>query len=166
MRTGSGPSFKHLAAALQFLRDREDVLSSRLGVVGFCMGGGFALSLALREDLAVSAPFYGQVPARADELEGVCPVVGSFGGRDAVFAPHGRRLKRHLEKLGAEHDVKVYPAAGHSFMSQHEAGALDRLYAVGPMKVAYHHESAEDAWRRMLGFFQTHLETTSESDVT
>lgn len=161
LKSGEGPAYKHMSAALAYLRDREDVLSSHLAAVGFCMGGGFVLNLALREQLEVVAPFYGDVPSEADALRGVCPVVASYGGRDAVFAPQGKRLDRHLKQLDVPHDVKIYPRAGHSFMSQHEPGFMDSFYAIGPMKVSYDPDAAEDAWNRMQSFFSEHLDPTA-----
>ena len=152
----SGTALRDLECATQHLAQLPEVDGSRIGVAGFCMGGGFALLLALTAKLQVAAPFYGS-SLREDELRDICPVVGSYGGRDSVFAPEGRKLKRRLERTGVAHDVKIYDDAGHSFMSQHEPTALNRLGSIGPLKVGYDPEAAEDAWQRMLGFFAEHL---------
>lgn len=157
LRRREGPAFADLDAALAWLAARPEADPTRLGVVGFCLGGGFALALALRAGLRVAAPFYGDVPAEAEALRGICPVVGGYGGRDRVFGPQGERLVRHLETLGVPHDVRVYPEAGHSFMSQHPPGWMLRLGAIGPMRVGYDEACAEDSWRRMLAFFERHL---------
>jgi carboxymethylenebutenolidase len=153
---GAGEAFDDLEAARGWLTTREEVDARRLGVIGFCMGGGFALLYALRAPLGVAATFYGAAPKTAKELEGVCPVLGSFGGRDRVFAPHGRRLERMLSDLGVPHDVRVYADAGHSFMSHH-SGVFARLSAYGPMKVGYNAAAAEDSWQRIEAFFREHL---------
>jgi carboxymethylenebutenolidase len=124
------------------------------------MGGGFALLFAVRAPLGATANFYGEVPAEASELRGICPVLGSFGGQDRMFGPKAALLERHLSELGVEHDVKVYPHAGHSFMSRNE-GLLARLGAVGPMRVAYDPAAAEDSWQRIEAFFGRHLGTAA-----
>jgi carboxymethylenebutenolidase len=136
---------------------RPEVVGERIAIAGFCLGGGFALIAALQGPYKAAAPYYGEVAKDLKHLEGICPVVGGYGGRDRIFASHGERLERHLTTLGVEHDVKVYPDAGHSFMSQHDQTLLVRLAARGPMKVGYDANAAEDSWRRMLTFFERHL---------
>ncbi len=157
MRSGRGVALDDLECARQYLGERSEVDAERLGVAGFCMGGGFALLLATTSWYRAAAPYYGQVAKTADEMRGTCPIVGGYGGRDRVFAPHGRRLKRHLETLGVAHDVEVYDDAGHSYMSQHAESFGKKLSAIGPMKVAYDEAAAEDSWARMLSFFDEHV---------
>jgi carboxymethylenebutenolidase len=157
MSRGDGPAFARLDAARAHLAGRADVDAGRIGVTGFCMGGGFALYWAARGGLEVCAPFYGQVPATADELRRVCPVVASFGQLDRPFLGHARRLELHLTELGVAHDVKIYPGVGHAFMNDHGGGLLAALGRRTSMHAAYDETAAEDAWRRMLGFFAEHL---------
>jgi carboxymethylenebutenolidase len=156
LRRKDGPAFADLEAARAWLAARPEVDPSRTGVAGFCMGGGFALLYAVRAPLGAAAVFYGDVPKAADELRGVCPVVAGFGGRDRFFAPQGRRLEQHLKQLGVPHDVRIYPAAGHSYMSRH-TGLLATLAAHGPMAVGFDAEAEADSWARMEAFFRTHL---------
>ncbi len=158
LRRGTGDAFDDLEAARAWLAERPEVDASRIGVAGFCMGGGFALLFAVRAPVGAAAPFYGDVPKRADDLDGVAPVVASYGGRDRIFAPHAERLRSHLTELGVPHDVKVYPGAGHSFMNEHDGGLLETVGRVGPMKVGFDPEASEDAWRRVLDFFAVHLD--------
>jgi carboxymethylenebutenolidase len=146
-----------LDAARAWLATRPEVDATRIGVVGFCMGGGFALLYAMHTPLGVAGTFYGDVPKTADGLRGVCPVLGGFGGRDRIFAPQGRRLEQLLGELGVAHDVKVYPEAGHSFMSRHEPGVLTTLGAWGPMAAGFDPEAEADSWRRIEAFFGEHL---------
>jgi carboxymethylenebutenolidase len=145
-----------LDAARRWLAARPEVDPARTGVVGFCFGGGFALLWAVNAPLGAAGVFYGEVPKSAEELRGVCPVVGGFGGRDRIFAPHGQRLEAHLAQLGVPHDVRVYPEAGHSFMSAH-TGLLATLGAWGPMAVGFDLAAEADSWARLEVFFRTYL---------
>ncbi|MFQ5472083.1 MAG: dienelactone hydrolase family protein [Dehalococcoidia bacterium] len=155
-RKGGGRALKAIEASRAWLADRPEVDASRIGVAGFCMGGGFALLMGTTSTVGVAATFYGDLPDRAEDLEGVCPVIASYGGRDRLFAKKGRRLKRYLDDLGVSNDVKVYDDAGHSFMSQH-SGLTARIGALSPLRVRYNEPAAEDAWSRMLSFFAEHL---------
>jgi carboxymethylenebutenolidase len=158
LRAGQGTSVRDADAAREWIAARDDVDASRIGVAGFCFGGGFALLYAVKAPVGATAPFYGAVPKETARLEGICPVVASFGGRDRPLAKHGPRLENHLRKLGVPHDVKVYEDAGHSFMSQFVPGPFMRaIGSKGPMKAGYVEEAAEDAWKRVLSFFSQHL---------
>lgn len=156
MRSGRGAPLVQLDRAVAFLRNLSGVDEARIGVAGFCMGGGFALWTALRSPMKVAAPYYGDVPSE-DELRGICPVVAGYGARDAIFAPKGRALKRRLDRVGVPNDVRIYENAGHSYMSRHEPGLVRSIGAKGPMKASYEHAAAEDSWQRMLAFFEAHL---------
>jgi len=150
-----------------WLAARPEVDAGRIGVIGFCLGGGFALAAATREEFGVAGVAYGAVPDEASALEGICPVVASYGGRDRVYGSHGDRLAGHLRRLGVEHDVKTYPDSGHSFMNRHPALALPRWSPVAALtpstpvnpllRVGYDPDDAEDSWRRILAFFAEQL---------
>jgi carboxymethylenebutenolidase len=152
----TGPTFDALEAARTWLAGHPAVDPARLGVIGFCMGGGFALLLAARAPYRASAVFYGAVPQDAAALEGACPIVAGFGARDRMFATQGRRLQRHLKRLQVPHDVVIYPDAGHSFMNRHR-GPLAKVGAWGPLRVGYDPAAADDSWRRIEAFFAEHL---------
>jgi len=156
LRRGEGPAFADLEAARAFLAARPDVDAAHTGVVGFCLGGSFALLWATKAPLGAAGVFYGEVPKTADRLRGVCPVVAGYGGRDRIFASQGERLERLLAEIGAEHDVRLYPEAGHSFMSHH-TGAMAWIMSWGPMAVGNDPAAEADSWTRLERFFRAHL---------
>ena len=156
LQRGEGPAFADLDAARAWLGGRPEVDASRIGAVGFCMGGGYALLYAVRAPLGVTAAFYGDVPKTADGLRGVCPVLGGYGGRDRLFAKQGARLEVLLRELGVPHDVRIYPDAGHSYMSPH-TGVMATIGAWGPMAVGYDPAAAADSWARIESFFRQYL---------
>jgi carboxymethylenebutenolidase len=154
IKAGSGPAFEVLDACRGWLAERPDC-TGKTGVIGFCMGGGFALMCAPRDGYSAAAANYGVVPADAeDALAGSCPVAGSYGGKDAMGVSHPKRLEAALTALGVPHDVKVYPEAGHGFMSPRPAvlAPLTKL-----ARLQYDKASAEDAWQRIFAFFGTYL---------
>lgn len=155
-RSGRGPAYEDIEAARRWLTQRTDC-TGRVGIIGFCMGGGFAVLSAPRYDFDAASVNYGEVPADATErLRGACPIVASYGRRDRTLRGRAARLERALGELGVPHDVKEYPEAGHSFLNRINAGPiLGSLMEVAHFN--HHHQSAEDAWRRILTFFDEHL---------
>ena len=155
-RSGKGAAYDDIEAARRWLAERDDC-TARVGVIGFCMGGGFALLSAARSDFDAASVNYGEVPNDAStRLAGACPIVASFGARDRTLRGRAARLEDALSELGIEHDVKEYPDAAHSFLNRINAGPiLGRGLAIAGF--SYHHSSAEDAWRRILAFFDDYL---------
>jgi carboxymethylenebutenolidase len=140
------------------LAARDHLLSlpectGRVGIAGFCMGGGFALVMSPK-GFGASAPFYGTPLPRelSETLDGACPIVASFGARDPLGAGAPKKLQRVLEQKGIANDIKVYQGAGHSFADKLPAQPLLRITGFG-----YNQAATEDAWARVFSFFGEHL---------
>ncbi len=97
------------------------------------------------------------LPPSPDVLDGACPVVASYGGRDRFLAGAAAQLEYQLTQLGVEHDVMEYPEAGHSFLNDEQSlpwylAPVLRDAGIGPEP-----QSAADARARIERFFAHHL---------
>jgi carboxymethylenebutenolidase len=151
-----GDLFDDLDAVRRWLAD-HDSGTGRVGVIGFCLGGGYALLLAGLGGYEASSVNYGSVPKDAMTLlANACPIVGS-GERThcAATCPAGSGATA----AGVAHDIKVYPDAGHAFLNDHVPAEVPRWAMVaGRLSATYYHEpSAIDARRRIVAFFDAHV---------
>lgn len=127
--------------------------SGRVGIAGFCMGGQFALVMSPK-GFGASAPFYGAPLPRhlSETLDGACPIVASFGGRDPMGRGAPERLREVTARKNITADIKVYPGVGHSFANELPGQPLLRIAGFGHDRAA-----TEDAWSRVFAFFAEHL---------
>ena len=163
VRLGERP-LSELDATRRWLAEHDGCIG-KVGVIGFCMGGDFALMMApRRHGFSASSVNYGGATKEVERsLPDVCPIVGSYGANDRW--PGLRRVPDRLESMlaaaGVEHDIKVYPDAGHGFLNDHAPAELPLwVKAIAKLAAAdYHEPSARDARRRILDFFDVHLKS-------
>lgn len=150
--TQRGRALDDILAARDHLLAMPECTGS-VGIVGFCMGGQFALVLSPR-GFGASAPFYGTPLPRhlSETLEGACPIVASFGRRDPIGMGAPAKLRKVVEEKGIPADIEVYPHVGHSFANKLPGQAFLRITGFG-----YDDAATEDAYARVFAFFDKHL---------
>ena len=136
-------SIHELKTALTFLAEQPGVDNARLGAIGFCMGGTFAIAWACNDDrLKAIAPYYSRNPRPLEAVARLCPVVGSYPTGDFT-TPAGQQLDVELDRRNIPHDIKIYPGARHSFFND-----KGRTYDAA---------AAQDSWQRVMTFFKEHI---------
>jgi carboxymethylenebutenolidase len=135
---------RDLTSAMTFLSQRKDVDKSRIGAVGWCMGGGFAIQLAVAApNLKAVAVNYGALPTDKTALASIhAAVIGNFGGLDRGITPDSvHAFETAMQSLGKPVDAKIYSDAGHAFENPTNAtgykpadaadalGRVDRFFA-------------------------------------
>jgi carboxymethylenebutenolidase len=138
---------RDLQAAYDYLAARPDVDKDRIGVIGWCMGGGYAIQFAIHQPhLAACVVNYGALPTDPEDLARlVTPVLGNFGADDKGITPTDvQAFEKALKKMTRFVDVKIYPGAGHAFENPNNQSG-------------YRPEAAADAWTRTIDFLKKTL---------
>lgn len=133
-------------AGARYLLGRPEVTGPKVGVVGFCMGGGLSLLTACRSNnVGAAVVFYGRNPNPIDQVRNLsCPLLGIYGEADQGIPPSEvERLREALSAAGKEFDLHIYPDAPHAFFND--------------TRPSYRPDASADAWRRTLAFFREHL---------
>jgi carboxymethylenebutenolidase len=141
-------AIRDLKAAFDYLRSRDDVDATHIGSVGWCMGGGYSLALALEQPkLAGTVIYYGRLVTDDAKIKGLAPpLLGNFGGKDQGIPPETvQEFARKAKAAGKDVDFKLYPDAGHAFASSKDPSV-------------FRPEDAKDADARTDAFFRNVLE--------
>jgi carboxymethylenebutenolidase len=148
MGTPPDRAMRDLKAAYAFLQGRSEVRKDHIGVIGWCMGGRYALALATEEPtLGAVVAYYGAPPTDAAAIARIkAPVLGNFGAEDKGPSPEQvKAFEAAMKAASKPVDVKVYEGAGHAFANVNN-----------PWK-GYREAAAKDAWSRTVAFFNQHL---------
>src|SRR3989338_2157 len=142
----SQAALRDLNAAAKYLQEQPFADPQRIGVIGFCMGGTFALMMATHNStIKASVPFYGKVPPIETINYVVCPILYHYGAKDGwVTRQEVDRLKEGLAKFGKPGEVQTYAEGGHAFFNDTRPDA-------------YCAWGAQPGWERTLAFLQKYL---------
>ena len=138
---------RDLNAAFDFLKSQPNVKPDRIGSIGWCMGGGYSLDVALRQpNLAATVINYGHLATDPNALMKInAPILGLFGGQDQGITPSDvKKFEEEMKKTGKRIEVVIYPDAGHAFENPHN-------------KSGYRAADAADAWKRTVNFLSSAL---------
>src|ERR1044071_5148828 len=132
-------------SAMAYMK-KQNCVNGKLGVLGYCWGGGQSLNFATKcKDLNAAVVYYGRNPDPLDQVQNIpCPVMGNYGQDDPNIMPGVEPLKQALAKFGKQADIKVYPGAKHAFNNNTNAER-------------YNADAAKDAWQRTVSFFKKNL---------
>jgi carboxymethylenebutenolidase len=140
---------RDLKAAFQFLQSQPNVKKDRIGAIGWCMGGGYALDVALDEPtLAADVINYGHLVTDSAEIKKInAPILGLFGGLDQGITPDDvHKFEAAMKQQGKKVEIKIYDDAGHAFENP------DNKNTPG-----YRPPDAADAWQRTITFLAEYL---------
>jgi carboxymethylenebutenolidase len=132
-----------LKAGIDELKKR--VPDAKVGVVGFCFGGGMTWNLlqAGEQRLAAAVPFYGPSPENPDFSKAKAAVYAIYGEQDERVNATRDRAEAALKAAGLTHEIRTFAGAGHAFFND-----------TGPR---YNAEAAQQAWQELLDWFNQHL---------
>jgi carboxymethylenebutenolidase len=138
---------RDLRAAFDYLKSQKNVKPDRIGSIGWCMGGGYSLDVALEEPtLAADVIHYGHLATDQENLKRIhAPIFGVFAGQDkGITGEDVKKFEQTMKQLGKQIEIKSYPDAGHAFENPVN-------------KDRYRADDAADAWKRTLRFLDSTL---------
>jgi carboxymethylenebutenolidase len=133
---------RDLHAAVEFLKSQSNVKKDRIGSIGWCMGGGYSLDVALQEPtLKADVINYGHLVTDPGSVEKIqAPILGIFGGQDrGIPVEDVKKFQTLLKEKGKKVEIVIYPDAGHAFENPNN-------------KAGYRADDAGDAWKRTVDF--------------
>jgi carboxymethylenebutenolidase len=139
---------KDMLAAVSYLKSLPEVKKEKIGSIGWCMGGGYSLSLAINNpDLAASVIYYGRLVTDKNELAKIkASVIGFFGDKDRGIPPSSiKAFEESMKALGKDVSTYIYQGAGHAFANEENR--------------SYDAKAAKDSWEKTLAFFEKHLKS-------
>jgi len=154
VRSGRGEMFDQLRDARAWLAREAGFTEDRVAVIGFCLGGSFAL--AAGPGWGAASANYGFVPEAQAVVPGA-PVIACYGERDPMTRTEAPKLRHLLEKHGRAGEVHVVPAVGHSFLTDGHHVWNDGVLG-GLLRLRYDPEVAERTWADIFAFFDRHLD--------
>jgi carboxymethylenebutenolidase len=137
---------RDLQAGYDYLATRQDV-NGRIAALGWCMGGGYALQLAIHQPrLSACVVNYGALPTDPNDIQQIAaPLLGNFGAEDhGITTADVKAFQKTLTGLGRYVDIKIYDGAGHAFENPNN-------------EKGYRPEDAADAWARTVAFLKKTL---------
>ena len=138
---------RDLHAAFEFLKSQSNVKKDRMASIGWCMGGGYSLDVALQETTLTAAVInYGHLAVDADSLKKInASILGIFGGQDrGIPVDDVKKFEQNLKQMGKKVEIVIYPNAGHAFENPNN-------------KDGYRPDDAADAWKRTVKFLESSL---------
>jgi len=138
---------RDLQAAYDYLASQPNVKKDRIGAIGWCMGGGYSLDVALLEpNLAADVINYGSLVTDPSEVKKInAPILGLFGAQDRGITPDDvKAFESEMKKQGKKIEVTIYPDAGHAFENPNN-------------KDGYRPKDAQDAWNKTVAFLESTL---------
>lgn len=138
---------RDLHAAFEFLASQPNVKKDRIGAIGWCMGGGYSLDVALQEPtLAADVINYGHLATDPQAMKKInAPILGIFGAQDKGIPPADvKKFGETLDSMGKKIEIKIYDDAGHAFENPNN-------------KDGYRPADAADAWQRTIDFLSSTL---------
>lgn len=146
------PAYKYLSRMIHFLSNHESVSTPNIAVIGFSMGGHWALWLAQRPELPIVATITFYAARNGDYSKSNSSFLGHFAETDEWVSPEGiKKLSRRLEKADREFTFYTYPGTAHWFFEQ------DRTDVYNP-------KASELAWERTIDFMRKVLKSKKGSN--